>query len=85
LLLGQELALSPEDVRSLRIGTPLHDLGKIAAPDGILFKPGTLTDEEFASMKTLTTPAAKILERVSRARPSRARSASAPWPTPSTP
>jgi len=32
--------------------TPLHDIGKVAIPDHILHKPGPLTDEEFAVMKT---------------------------------
>lgn len=30
----------------------LHDVGKVAIPDSILDKPGKLTDEEFAVMKT---------------------------------
>lgn len=31
---------------------PLHDIGKVGVPDAILLKPGKLTDEEFATMKT---------------------------------
>jgi putative two-component system response regulator len=31
---------------------PLHDIGKVGIPDAILLKPGKLTDEEFAIMKT---------------------------------
>jgi response regulator RpfG family c-di-GMP phosphodiesterase len=31
---------------------PLHDIGKVGIPDHILLKPGKLTDEEFAVMKT---------------------------------
>jgi putative two-component system response regulator len=31
---------------------PLHDIGKVGIPDYILLKPGKLTDEEFAIMKT---------------------------------
>ncbi|MBF0462549.1 MAG: two-component system response regulator [Magnetococcales bacterium] len=34
---------------------PLHDMGKVGIPDNILLKPGKLTDEEFAVMKTHTT------------------------------
>ncbi|WP_342618647.1 HD domain-containing phosphohydrolase [Rhodoferax sp. GW822-FHT02A01] len=32
--------------------TPLHDIGKVGIPDAILLKPGRLTVEEFAIMKT---------------------------------
>ncbi|MGH7398888.1 MAG: HD-GYP domain-containing protein [Candidatus Rokuibacteriota bacterium] len=39
---GEALGLDHEMVRSLRLGGYLHDLGKIAVPDGILLKPGPL-------------------------------------------
>ena len=32
--------------------SPLHDIGKVGIPDSILLKPGRLTEEEFAVMKT---------------------------------
>ena len=34
---------------------PLHDIGKVGIPDGILLKPGPLTGPEFEVMKTHTT------------------------------
>ena len=40
---------------------PLHDIGKIQVSDTILNKPGKLTDEEFAIMKTHTTAGAEII------------------------
>jgi HD-GYP domain-containing protein (c-di-GMP phosphodiesterase class II) len=39
----------------LKLAAPMHDIGKIAIPDAILLKPGKLTDEEWAIMKTHTT------------------------------
>ncbi|HEU4437617.1 MAG TPA: HD domain-containing phosphohydrolase [Methylomirabilota bacterium] len=39
---GDALGLDPEMKRALRLGGYLHDLGKIAVPDGILLKPGPL-------------------------------------------
>jgi putative two-component system response regulator len=39
----------------------LHDVGKIAIPDRVLFKPGRLDDEEFAIMKTHTTRGKEII------------------------
>ena len=51
LLIGYELGFSPDALEELRIGTTLHDIGKIGVPDAILNKPGRLTDEEFHLMK----------------------------------
>lgn len=45
-------ALDPETVALLFKSAPLHDIGKIAIPDSILLKPGRLTSDEFAVMKT---------------------------------
>jgi putative nucleotidyltransferase with HDIG domain len=63
-LLGQQMELSPKDLHLIRLGTPLHDIGKIGIDDSILRKPGKLTPEEFEIMKTHTVKGAKILERV---------------------
>ncbi len=43
---------------------PLHDVGKINIPDSVLNKPGKLSDDEFAIMKTHTTAGKAILEKV---------------------
>lgn len=51
-MIGMKLGLLPDALEELRIGTILHDIGKIGVPDHILNKPGRLTDEEFAFMKT---------------------------------
>jgi HD-GYP domain-containing protein (c-di-GMP phosphodiesterase class II) len=64
LLLGMQLDLPPEQMHLIRIGTPLHDIGKIGIDDSILRKPGRLTPAEFETMKLHTTKGAKILEQV---------------------
>jgi putative nucleotidyltransferase with HDIG domain len=64
LLLAQELSLSAEDLERIKVGTPLHDIGKIGIDDAVLRKPGKLTPQEFEHMKTHTTKGAKILEQV---------------------
>src|ERR1035437_7877157 len=45
--LGEHLALSEEQVIALRRAGVVHDIGKVAVPDAILLKPGTLTAEEW--------------------------------------
>lgn len=50
--LAEYLGLPPDEVERIRLTAPLHDLGKIAVPDAVLNKPGRLTDEEYAVMKT---------------------------------
>lgn len=42
----------------------MHDLGKIAIPDGILNKPGKLTPEEFEIIKTHSTKSCEIVKSV---------------------
>jgi diguanylate cyclase (GGDEF)-like protein len=51
LWMAEELGLSEETMRTIRIGGLLHDVGKIGVPDEILRKPGRLTPEEFEVMK----------------------------------
>ena len=49
---------------------PLHDIGKIEIPDAVLNKPGKLTNEEFALMKTHSTIGGSIIDMaVSRMAP----------------
>jgi two-component system response regulator RpfG len=50
-LLAEELGLPEEEVRTLTLAAPLHDIGKIGIPDAILLKRGNLTEEEFATMR----------------------------------
>ncbi len=40
---------------------PMHDLGKISIDNAILCKPGKLTDEEFAIMKTHASKSGEIV------------------------
>ena len=44
--------------------SPLHDIGKVGIPDAILRKPGRLTEEEFAIMRTHTTIGGDTLRSV---------------------
>ena len=54
--------ITPKFMSDVVRSAPLHDVGKINIPDGVLNKPGKLTDEEYAIMKTHTSVGKKILE-----------------------
>jgi len=49
--LARALGLSESEIRQLRYGALLHDIGKLGVPDSILLKPGALTDAEWAIMR----------------------------------
>jgi putative two-component system response regulator len=49
--LGQRLGLDAADVNALRLGGIVHDIGKVAVPDAVLYKPGALTAAEWAVMQ----------------------------------
>lgn len=51
MLLAKWLELDKEDIKELVKAAVLHDLGKAKIQDGIINKPGELTDEEFLEMK----------------------------------
>jgi HD-GYP domain-containing protein (c-di-GMP phosphodiesterase class II)/pSer/pThr/pTyr-binding forkhead associated (FHA) protein len=61
LLLGKALGVSAEDEYHLRIGTPLHDLGKIGIKDSVLDKPGRLSPEETAHVREQILKGADLL------------------------
>jgi PAS domain S-box-containing protein len=50
--LARTFGLSEAELAQVRWGTLLHDIGKMGIPDGILLKPGPLTDAEWVVMKT---------------------------------
>ena len=55
--------ITPKFMSDVVRSAPLHDVGKINISDSVLNKPGKLTDEEFAIMKTHTTAGKEILEK----------------------
>ena len=56
------LAFDEETLRQAGIGGMVHDVGKMQTPDGILNKPGKLTDDEFAVMRHHVVASREILE-----------------------
>ncbi len=64
VLIGESLGLSDEDLTALRLGSILHDFGKIGMPDSIINKKGRLTDEEYAIMKQHPEKGYNIIKQV---------------------
>jgi len=62
--IGKELGVSEDELNAVRAAALLHDIGKLAVPEHILSKPGTLTPEEFEKMKIHPVVGAEILNRV---------------------
>jgi putative two-component system response regulator len=46
-----KIGLTGKQIRAVRLGGILHDIGKISVPNGILNKPGKLDDDEWQIMK----------------------------------
>ena len=63
-ILAEQMGLSPKQVEQIRITSTMHDIGKLMIPSEILEKPGRLTDEEYATIKTHTTYGGKLLDHV---------------------
>jgi diguanylate cyclase (GGDEF)-like protein/PAS domain S-box-containing protein len=59
--LAEDMGLPSEQVRNIRIAGLLHDIGKVSINDGILNKPGKLTEEEFAKVKRHAPLGAEIM------------------------
>ena len=57
-------ALEALNIPSLIKASALHDIGKIGIPDGILLKPGKLTNDEFNMIKTHTTVGSHIIDSI---------------------
>ena len=63
-IIAEQLGLEPGRVEFIRIASTMHDVGKLMIPSEILEKPGKLTDEEYATIKTHTTMGGQLLENV---------------------
>lgn len=62
---ARRMGLPEEEIENIRQAAELHDLGKVAIPDEILFKPGPLSDSEWAFIRRHTL----IGERIAGAAP----------------
>jgi len=60
--IAKQLGWSEEKVETIKYASPMHDIGKIGIPSDILLKPGALSPEELALVKTHTIIGGKILQ-----------------------
>ena len=63
--LAVHLGVEDTDLIHIRRGAILHDIGKVAIPDRILFKPGPLADDEWNIMRRHPGIAVDLLSSVS--------------------
>jgi putative nucleotidyltransferase with HDIG domain len=65
---ARRLGWGEERLASLRIGGPLHDIGKLAVADEVLRKEGRLDDDELAQIQEHPKIGARILLRIAALR-----------------
>jgi HD-GYP domain-containing protein (c-di-GMP phosphodiesterase class II) len=60
--IAQKLGWSEEQIETIRLAAPMHDIGKVGIPDAILQKPGPLTEDEWIIMRKHTEYGYNILD-----------------------
>jgi two-component system response regulator RpfG len=50
-LIANAIGLEREEAETIELAAPLHDIGKIGIPDGILLKPARLDESEWGTMQ----------------------------------
>ncbi|MBB1439193.1 HD domain-containing protein [Shewanella sp. SG41-4] len=63
-LIGEKMGLTPEALEGLKLGSLIHDIGKLAIPSQILSKPSRLSDAEFGLIKQHPEQGALIVDEV---------------------
>ena len=60
--LAEEMQLSSDEVKMIHVAGLFHDVGKIGIPDSILLKNGSLTNDEFQTIKGHPAEGERIIE-----------------------
>ncbi|WP_137226553.1 HD domain-containing phosphohydrolase [Shewanella sp. MEBiC00475] len=63
-LIGEKMGLTPAVLEGLKLGSLIHDIGKLAIPSEILSKPSRLSDAEFGLIKQHPEHGALIVDEV---------------------
>jgi PAS domain S-box-containing protein len=69
LRVAQVVGIDQGELKHIRRGALLHDIGKMAIPDNILLKPGPLTKEEWLIMRNHPIYAYRLLSPIANLRP----------------
>jgi len=64
LVVAERLGCSLRELEAIRVGGPVHDVGKVGIPDGVLLKPGPLDDEEREVVRTHPRTGAELVRGV---------------------
>jgi putative nucleotidyltransferase with HDIG domain len=67
--LARSMGVNDDDLIHIKRGALLHDIGKMAIPDGILLKPGPLTEDERELIKQHPVYAFEMLDKIEFLRP----------------
>ncbi len=62
--IAEKMGVSSQDLENIRLGSLLHDIGKLAIPDAILFKPGRLSASELSVMRTHPKVGAEMVSKI---------------------
>ncbi len=62
--LAELMGLPKQEIETLNLSGLLHDVGKQGIPDAVLKKPGKLTDEEFAMIKTHPVRGVNLIKHI---------------------
>ncbi|NTU42068.1 MAG: response regulator [Nitrospirales bacterium] len=60
-IVAQKMGMPEEYCRMLKFASPMHDVGKIGLPDGVLLKAGRLSEQEMRIMMLHTSLGSEIL------------------------
>jgi len=62
--IAKRMGVTSIDLENIRLGSLLHDIGKLAVPDAVLFKAGRLNERELAVMRTHPTIGAEMVSKI---------------------
>jgi HD-GYP domain-containing protein (c-di-GMP phosphodiesterase class II) len=64
LAVARRLGCTSRELDAIRLGGPVHDIGKLSIPDGVLLKPGPLDEDEQEIVRAHPASGAKLLRGI---------------------